>query len=152
MAKTTKISYTFIILFSRAYLPGTLPALYEVLLCWTKQCKLVFVRHLCGPSGNTLHFYFLFFLMDNLWELPPEILSKIFSSIRQCVGCSQIHSLHLDSSSMGSVFKEDVYAKADSEMKRVMSLAFIIHFQNDELNPALPDLYFPSLLTYIKKL
>lgn len=72
--------------------------------------------------------------MDNLWELPPEILSKIFSSIRQYVGCSQIHSLHLDSSSMGSVFKEDVYAKADSEMKRVMSLTFIIHFQNDELN------------------
>lgn len=35
---------------------------------------------------------------------------------------------------MGSVFKEDVYAKADSEMKRVMSLTFIIHFQNDELN------------------
>lgn len=83
---------------------------------------------------GTLFISLFFFKVDNLWELPSKILSKIFSSIRQCASCSQVHTLHLDSSSMGRVFKEDIYAKANSEMKKVIPLAFIIHFQNDELN------------------
>lgn len=32
---------------------------------------------------------------------------------------------------MGSVFKEDIYAKANSEMKKAISLAFMIHFLNE---------------------
>lgn len=120
---------------------------YEVLLCWTKQCKLVFVRHLCGPPGNTFHFSFV--LKWIIFENFPKILSKIFSSIRQCVGCSQVQTLHLDSSSMGGVFKEDIYAKADSEMKKVISLAFIIHFQNDELKKISVTGTIQLLLTFI---
>lgn len=50
---------------------------------------------------------------------------------------------------MGGVFKEDIYAKADSEMKKVISLAFIIHFQNDELKKISVTGTIQLLLTFI---
>lgn len=106
-------------------------------------CGACWMSYLCSlPGNNGLHFLFFFsffvclfsFKVDNLWDLSPKILTKTFSNIKQYVGCSQIHILQLHSCTMGSVFKEAIYAKANSEMKKTFSLALMIHFLNDEFD------------------
>lgn len=50
------------------------------------------------------------------------------------MGLSQIHTLQLDSCAMDSLSKEDIYIKANSEIKKTISLAFMIHFLNGDFD------------------
>lgn len=75
------------------------------------------------------------------------------------MGLSQNNTLQLDCCAVDSLFKEDIYIKANPEMKKTISLAFMIDFLNDKFHKCeqnhpvlLPDLHSPSLFALRKRL
>ena len=123
---------------------------YEVLLYSARQRKLVFISHIhaaqeepavcltCVVYQGTPFFILLLFFSflykwTNLERCPLKTLKKSLSGMKSYMGLSQIHSLQLDSCAMDSLFKEDIYIKANPKMKKI-SQACLIHFLNGEFD------------------